>query len=158
MNMNKTIGETMKASIIAAAIAVVALGAFAFSRLADTNPVTAQQQSASAQTKRESPFACDTMALTPEQRKRHFEELGPTLRSLRKSVRELADGYEFEFPTDPKTFQLVTEWAIQERLCCPFFDIDVRLEREGGSRWLRLTGREGTKDFIKVDGAAWIKQ
>jgi hypothetical protein len=98
------------------------------------------------------------MAMTPAIRKRHFEELGPTLLKLKKSTRELADGYEFEFPADEKTFQLLAEWTIQERLCCPFFDINVRLDREGGPLWLRLTGREGTKDFIRVDGAAWVKQ
>jgi hypothetical protein len=51
----------------------------------------------------------------------------------------------------------LAEWVIQERLCCPFFDIDIRLESEGGPLWMRLTGRPGTKDFIKVDGAKWIK-
>jgi hypothetical protein len=91
-------------------------------------------------------------------RKRHFEELGPKLRSLRKSVRELKNGYEFEFPGDSATYQLLTEWAIQERLCCPFFDIRLRLEPEGGPLWLRLSGREGTKEFIKVDGASWVAQ
>jgi len=104
-----------------------------------------------------SPFACDIKALTPEQRKRHFEELGPQLRSLRKSVRELSDGYEFEFQADPDTFALVTEWSIQERSCCPFFDIDIRLDRDGGPLWLRLTGKEGTKDFIKSEAASWLK-
>src|SRR5689334_12343581 len=149
----------MKATIITvAAAATVALGAFAFSRLTAPRSAAAQQPNTSPRTQQESPFACDTMALTPEQRKRHFEELGPTLRSLRKSTRELDDGYEFEFTADPKVFQLVTEWAIQERLCCPFLDIAVRLEREGGPLWLRLTGREGTKDFIKADFAAWTKQ
>lgn len=148
----------MKATIIAvAAIATIGLGAFSFFRLAASGSTSAQQPNTSTQTKPESPFACDTMALTPEQRKRHFEELGPTLRSLRESVRELADGYEFEFPADEKTYKMVTEWAIQERLCCPFFDIDVRLEREGGPLWLRLTGREGVKEFIRADAAAWIK-
>ena len=148
----------MKASIIAAAVVTVAVGAFAFSRLVTPKSAAAQLPDTSAQTGHDSPFACDVTAFTPEQRKRHFEELGPTLRSLRKSVRELADGYEFEFPADEKTFQLVAEWAIQERRCCPFFDIDVRLDREGGPLWLRLTGREGVKDFIRADGAAWIKR
>jgi hypothetical protein len=106
----------------------------------------------------ESPFACNRFALTPEQRKRHFDELGPKLRSLKKSVRELPNGYEFEFPPDSTTLQLVTEWAIGERACCPFFDIAMRLEREGGSLWLALTGREGVKQFIQADGAAWIKR
>src|SRR5215475_9831572 len=81
----------------------------------------------------ESPFACSRLALTPEQRKRHFDELGPKLRSLKKSVRELQNGYEFEFSPDANTFQLVSEWAIGERACCPFFDIDMHMEREGGS-------------------------
>ena len=146
----------MKATVLAMSLIVV--GAFAFSRMIFQKSAAAQQPNSAAQTQRESPFACDTMAFTPEARKRHFQELGPALRSLRKSVRELGDGYEFEFPADQNTFQLVTEWAIQERLCCPFFDIDVRLDREGGPLWLRLTGREGVKDFIKVDGAKWIKQ
>jgi len=103
-----------------------------------------------------SPFACNRWALTPEQRKRHFDELGPQLRSLQKSVRELPDGYEFEFSPDSNTVQLLAEWAVGERACCPFFDIDMRLEREGGSLWLALTGREGIKRFIQADGAAWI--
>jgi hypothetical protein len=153
-------GESMKASIIIVVVALVAtaVGAFAVSRIAIPTPLAAQQRNTSAQSQRESPFACDTGAFTPEVRRRHFEELGPALRSLKKSVHELPDGYEFEFPSDQHTYAMLTEWAIQERLCCPFFDIDVRLDREGGSLWLRLTGREGTKDFIKVDGAKWIQQ
>jgi hypothetical protein len=106
----------------------------------------------------ESPFACNRLALTPEQRKRHFDELGPKLRSLKKTVRELPNGYEFEFPSDSYVVQLVAEWAIGERACCPFFDIGIHLEREGGSLWLALTGREGVKQFIQADGAVWIRQ
>jgi hypothetical protein len=106
----------------------------------------------------ESPFACDRMALDPEARRRHFVELGPALRGLKKGVRELSDGYEFQFPSDPKTIAMVAEWAAGERLCCPFFDIQLRMEHEDGPFWLRLTGRKGTKEFIKADAAAWIKQ
>ena len=105
-----------------------------------------------------SPFACDRSALNAEQRKRHFDELGPQLRSLAKGVRELPDGYEFEFPSDPAAFQLVAEWAAGEHACCPFFDIDLRLERERGAFWLRLTGREGAKEFIKADFSKWFRQ
>ena len=117
----------------------------------------AQGNSPNAKTA-ESPFACNRLALTPEQRKRHFDELSPMLLSLKKSVRELPNGYEFEFPADSKTVQLVAEWAVGERACCPFFDIDMRLEREGGSLWLRVRGREGVKQFIQADGAAWIRK
>jgi hypothetical protein len=105
-----------------------------------------------------SPFYCNIGALNPAERKRHFDELGPQLRLLRKNVRELENGYEFEYPGDAATYQLLTEWAIQERRCCPFFEIALRLEAEDGSIWLRLTGRPGTKEFIKVDAPSWVKQ
>src|ERR1051326_1587579 len=109
------------------------------------------QQLSSSQTDHVSPFACNAFALSPEVRKRHFDELGPALLKLKKSTRELPDGYEFELPPDNKTYQLLTEWAFQERLCCPFFEIDLRFEKEGGPLWLRLTGRPGTKEFIKEE-------
>ena len=113
--------------------------------------IAADQATPSQSAKHESPFACNAFALSPEARKRHFEELGPALLKQKKSMRELQDGFEFELPADNKTYQLLTEWAFQERLCCPFFDIDLRLDRENGPLWLRLTGRPGTKEFIKEE-------
>jgi hypothetical protein len=103
-----------------------------------------------------SPFACDRAALTPQARKRHFDELSPALRARKLSIRDLRDGFEFQFPNDTTTFQLVSEWVAGERLCCPFFDIDMHVEREHGNLWLRLTGREGVKQFIRSDFAQWF--
>src|SRR5215467_3763284 len=105
----------------------------------------------------ESPFACNRSALNPEQWKRHFDELGPKLRKLVLQARELPHGYEFQFSGDRSTFQLIAEWISGEHLCCPFFDIDLRLDREGGATWIRLTGRPGTKEFIRTDFKAWFK-
>ena len=133
---------------------ILFLAAFSLSAVcfAAFNASADQTQSVpSSQTEHESPFACNAFALSPEIRTRHFDELGPALLKLKKSVRELPDGYEFELPADNKTYQLLTEWAFQERLCCPFFDIALRFDREGGPLWLRLTGRRGTKDFIKME-------
>src|SRR5262245_23568044 len=101
--------------------------------------IWATSEPSSPQTEQVSPFACNAFAFAPPVRKRHFEDLGPALLKLKKSTRDLPDGYEFELPADNKTYQLVTEWAFQERLCCPFFDIDLRFERENGPLWLRLT-------------------
>jgi hypothetical protein len=112
----------------------------------------------SSQTEQVSPFACNALGLSPEARKRHFEEVGPALLKLKKSTRELANGYEFEFPADRATSQLLTEWVFDERLCCPFLDIDLRFSREGGPLWLRLTGRPGTKEFIKADLPELVRQ
>src|SRR5437762_14138455 len=105
----------------------------------------------SLQTEHATPFACNALALSPEVRKRHFEELGPALLKLKKSTRELPNGHEFELPADNRPYQLLTEWAFQERLCCPFVDIGQRFDREGGPLWLRLTGRPGTKEFISEE-------
>jgi hypothetical protein len=110
-----------------------------------------------ATTKRASPFACDRNALDPVARKRHFDELGPQLRNAIVAVRELPNGYEFQFPPDPATVAKVAEWAAGERLCCPFFEITLRMDAEGGPLWLRLAGRKGTKAFIESDGAEWLK-
>lgn len=140
----------MNKTTIATLLVLLATVAVPGSRAAQENPGYTERPP--------SPFACNRLALTAQQRKRHFEELGPKLRSLKKSVRELPNGYEFEFLADLNVMQLVGEWAIGERACCPFFDIDMRLEREGGSLWLSLTGREGVKQFIEADGAAWIRQ
>jgi hypothetical protein len=112
---------------------------------------SATSEPSSSQAEHVSAFACNAFALSPEARKRHFEEVGPALLKLKKSIRELPDGYELEFPADNKTYQLLTEWAFQERLCCPFFDIALRFDRENGPLWLRLTGRPGTKEFIKEE-------
>jgi len=136
----------MKTSFVFIVVALLALLYIVSGRSIRANE-TALSQSA----KHESPFACNAFALSPEVRKRHFENLGPSLLKLTKSRRELPDGYEFELPADNKTYQLLTEWAFQERLCCPFFDIDLRFDREGGPLWLRLTGRSGTKEFIKEE-------
>ena len=133
----------MKGTLVTA-MTVLGLGGMAFSG------GTAPRQ-ASSVSKSESPFACVPAALEPRERKRHFDELGPALRKLRTGVRELPDGYEFEFPAKVSTYRLLSEWAFQERSCCPFFAIDLELEREGGPIWLRLTGREGVKEFIREE-------
>lgn len=116
----------------------------------------AQTDAARRPAANKSPFACDRLALSPAARARHFGELGPALRKLVAGVRELPRGYAFQVPTDRRTALLVAEWIAGERLCCPFFDLVFRVDREGGPAWLILTGRPGTKQFIQSDLAAWM--
>jgi hypothetical protein len=145
-------------SIAALSLALVSSLAFARTPTTKTKEDNSKDDhAAAAATTHQSPFACDRLALDAVARKRHFDELGPALRSMRRAVRELPDGYEFQFSADPKTITMVAEWAAGERLCCPFFDIQLRMEAEGGPFWLRITGRKGTKEFIKVDGASWVQ-
>jgi hypothetical protein len=143
--------------LLVTAIAAMTLGTVAFSQMSYSGSPQNQPGQNNDHKKGESPFACDTLALTPEIRKRHFDVLGPMLVSMRKAVRELPNGYEFEFANDEKTYQILTEWVFQEGQCCPFFDLNVRLEREHGSLVMSATGREGTKAFIQADAARWIQ-
>jgi hypothetical protein len=104
----------------------------------------------------QSPFACDRLALTPAQRHRHFDVLGPFLRTKVLGVRAAPDGYTFRFPNDWATYAALTDWMNGERLCCPFFDFDLSVTREHGEIWMKLSGRQGTKDFIRSDFALWF--
>jgi hypothetical protein len=96
------------------------------------------------------PFYCDRSALTAEQRVRQ-RELGKVLRATVTRSREVRDGYEFEFPGNVETYRTLTEYIPLERACCPFFEFNIRLEREGGPLYWRLIGREGVKDFIREE-------
>jgi hypothetical protein len=104
----------------------------------------------------QSPFACDRLALTPALRHRHFDELGPLLRTKVLAIHAEPDGYTFRFPNDWATYAALTEWINGERMCCPFFDFDLRVAREHGQIWMKLSGRPGTKDFIRSDFAPWF--
>lgn len=101
-------------------------------------------------TTQESPFACNVAALNAEQRQRYMA-LIKKLSIRKQEVRELADGYAFRFSSESTTIQELAEFIIYERLCCPFFDFDLTVEREAGPAWLRLRGREGVKEFIRIE-------
>lgn len=105
----------------------------------------------------QSPFYCDKDALSPAERTRHFDVLGPALVRKRQQVQELPDGYQFRFASDQETYQQIAEYVEGERRCCPFFDISLRVAPEHGPLWLRFTGRPGTKQFIQADAQSWIK-
>jgi hypothetical protein len=138
--------------IVIFATALAVLGACTLS----VRGAMAQASPSSTHGKIESPFYCNRKAIPPEQRERK-EELNQRLRSLHRNSHELANGYEFELPGDPSTVQAAAEWAALEKLCCPFFDIDLVLQREDGPFLLRLTGREGVKQFILSEFSPWFR-
>ena len=133
-------------------IALVVMGTYALS----PRGLAAQAQPGPKPAQRtESPFFCNRTALTAEQRK-HQQELGKTLRSALLGVQELADGYEFEFVPDRANYQALAEFTPLEHACCPFFDVSIRMERENGKLWWRLTGRDGVKRFIRAEFGPWF--
>jgi len=99
---------------------------------------------------KESPFACNVAGISAERRPRYMV-LARKLVSAKQEVRELSDGYAFGFSVEGSTIQDLAEFITYERLCCPFFDLEIVVEREGGPVWLRLRGREGVKEFIRIE-------
>src|SRR5207248_10106350 len=94
--------------------------------------IWATSEPSSVQTEQMSAFACNAFALSPEARIRHFDEVGPALLKLKKSMRELPDGDELEVPSDKATYHLLREWVIVDRLCSPFIDIDLHFGMVSG--------------------------
>lgn len=101
-------------------------------------------------TDKETPFSCNVSGIDAAQRQR-WEALIGQLITTKQEVRELKDGYAFRFQADSATLRDLAEFIGYERLCCPFFDFELAVEREGGPLWLRLKGRPGVKAFIKSE-------
>jgi len=98
----------------------------------------------------ETPFACNIKAMDDAQRER-YGILTKELMQIRREVRELTDGYALRFEPKSQTISDIAEFIGYERLCCPFFDLEMIAERENGSLWLNLRGREGVKEFIRYE-------
>lgn len=98
----------------------------------------------------ESPIACDMSAIAPGLRAQHMATGGHLFRAVLE-IRELPDGYGFRLPADTDTLLKAAEFVSLERLCCPFLGFALVVEPEGGPVWLRLTGREGVKAFIREE-------
>ena len=98
----------------------------------------------------ESPIACDMTAIPPDRRPVHLAT-SKDLFSRIEEFRELADGYEFRFAGGPDLIVKLAEFVSLEKLCCPFLNFSIEIQSEGGPVWLRLTGREGVKAFIREE-------
>jgi len=96
------------------------------------------------------PIACNPAALTAEERERRRALIG-RLRADAKEVRELEDGYAFRHSPDGDVLLAIAEFVANERLCCPFFDFTLTVERGGGPVWLRMTGEEEAKQVMEAE-------
>lgn len=64
--------------------------------------------------------------------------------------KELEAGYAFRFPGDDTWKAKIEEFAATERRCCSFLRIELAYEPGLGPIWLRLTGPDGTKQFVET--------
>jgi hypothetical protein len=67
-----------------------------------------------------------------------------------EEYRELPDGYEFRFPGTTEWARSLTEFISGERNCCTFFKFELVFEPTQGPVWLRFSGGEGAKEFIRI--------
>lgn len=98
----------------------------------------------------ESPLICNLGALDGVQRECHEANTGKLFGSV-EATEELPDGYAFRLPAESATILQAAEFITLERLCCPFFNFALELEKEGGPLWLKMTGREGVKQFLLAE-------
>lgn len=87
-------------------------------------------------------------AIPPQQRQVHIDA-SKELFSRIQEFRELENGYEFRFA--PDVIVELAQFISLEKLCCPFLHFVVEVAEESGPVWLRLTGREGVKAFIREE-------
>jgi len=106
--------------------------------------------SAGQDKKAETPFYCNLKALTAAEREVH-QRLSMRLAGSILHTVEIPEGYEFQVDSRRVSMKDLAAWTEFERRCCPFFDFILEWRRENGPVTLRLTGREGVKQFIRAE-------
>jgi hypothetical protein len=95
-------------------------------------------------------LCCDMTAMSANERER-YRDLRARLEKTRDGTRELENGYAFRWPSDVVSLVEVAEFVEKERKCCPFLDFEIAVDRERGPIWLKITGREGVKAFLRAE-------
>jgi hypothetical protein len=96
------------------------------------------------------PLACVASALTSDQQEYWVKEIVPKLYKAVQEIQELPNGWAWRLPSTSEMLLLVTEDLNLERLCCPFVNYILEIEPNRGPFWLRMTGSEGVKEFLRM--------
>jgi hypothetical protein len=98
-------------------------------------------------------YFCNLGAMNSEERVR-YGKLSRQLSSGAEEKRELQNGYAFRLSSQKISILEIAEWITFERRCCPFFNLQIEAEPHDGPVWLRMTGGEGIKEFIRSETGA----
>jgi hypothetical protein len=107
---------------------------------------TSAKQALNSQTS----FYCNTKSLSIAEWV-HKGQISQKMKIARAERKELADGYAFRFRPEAVSLLELADWVSSEARCCPFFDMSIEVEPDGGPLWLKLTGKEGVKPFIRME-------
>ena len=105
--------------------------------------------SADTTTQSEVIIACDPNSIAAEQRERWLH-VATQMYAAVQEVQELPDGYAFRLPSRSEMLLVVAEVLNYDRLCCPFIRYTLEIEPNEGPYWLRFTGGEGVKEFLRI--------
>ena len=64
------------------------------------------------------------------------------------AIKDLPDGYRFEFPGSAFVFSAISEWVLLERLCCPFLTFSLEIDQDAEPILLTLRGPLGVKQSL----------
>ena len=93
------------------------------------------------------PIACDLSVLDAEVRATHLATARQLISEGAAEVCELPNGYGFRYAS--AQYEQVTQFIANERLCCPFFSFTLEVTPAQGPLWLRISGGEGVKEFLR---------
>ena len=93
-------------------------------------------------------LACVPGAIPADERPAHFALIAELFASAQGPI-PIAGGYAFRFPASQ--FESLTRFVANERRCCPFLDFTLEIPAEEQSICLRLTGPDGTREFLDME-------
>ena len=142
--------STLRNALLASAGITLLVSSSAFAQQNQKDqPRPAPQSTTESKSMTDPPIACNLLGLTAAERVRQ-KELHKQLFSKVERVRELANGYAVGLPGSKETILAVAEFITLERTCCSFFRFELEVGRQEEPVWLRITGGEGVKDFLKT--------
>ena len=97
----------------------------------------------------EQPNMCDLTVFSAETRAQIAADMQDVFKDVQKA-QELPDGYAFQFRNEPGRFMALANFVEHERQCCPFYHFALEAEPNSGPFWLRMTGGEGVKEFMRT--------
>ncbi len=98
------------------------------------------------------PLACVPGTIPPAERGAHFALIRRLFEEEGRERAEVPGGYRFRFPAS--SFDALTRFISNERRCCPFLSFELSVEPADAGLSLKLTGPEGTREFLDAELSA----
>lgn len=95
------------------------------------------------------PLACVPDAIPAAERPLHFQLIRQLFETEAEERTDVPGGYEFRFPAT--AFNALSRFVSNERRCCPFLRFELAIEPGDGPIRLKVTGPDGTREFLNAE-------